>query len=99
MSVKKIALIIFAFLLINNVSANTCESAQGYMRLNQYSIAITLLKSLSSTGDACAQFELGKLYLTGTQLKKDKSQGMTLIKESANQNYAPAINFLNTMAD
>ncbi|MDY0204722.1 MAG: tetratricopeptide repeat protein [Desulfovibrio desulfuricans] len=46
-------------------------------------------------GNEVAKYELGKGYLDGEDIPKDKERGMQLIKESAAQGYQPAIDAIS----
>jgi TPR repeat protein len=47
-------------------------------------------ESIEKTHDRVTLYNLGKTYFYGFGLNIDKKEGMQLIKQSANQGYAPA---------
>ena len=71
-----------------------------YMRLNPEEEnydpkrAITLLERASNTGDAEAQYELGRLYEKGIGAPQDVKQALRLFHQASDADYADAINDL-----
>ncbi|MGF6192713.1 tetratricopeptide repeat protein [Serratia sp. 2723] len=62
-------------------------------------IAIPSLKQGASSGDPSAQLYLGYAYLSGMGLEKNEKEALKLIKQSAEQDYAPALYLLGTMLE
>ncbi len=55
------------------------------------------LSRRAATGNHCAQFELGMMYLKGVGVAKDDSRGLDLVRQAAELGHADALHSLGLM--
>lgn len=62
-----------------------CKDGQAAHAAGNYAKASTILKPLADKGDACAQYQLGEMYMQGKGVPEDKAKALELFKKAAAQ--------------
>lgn len=80
-----IPLIGAAFLFASSAYGQDCKEGQAAYAAGNYAKATTILQPLVAKGDACAQYQLGEMYMQGKGVPEDKAKALELFKKSAAQ--------------
>lgn len=91
---RKLLLLLFVFTAPCFADVNEGEKA---FESGDYATALRILKPLAETGDAKAQFYVGKMYYLGKGAPQDHAQAIRFYRKAADQGHAKAQNDLGTM--
>jgi TPR repeat protein len=78
-------LIAATFLLATSAYGQDCKEGQAAFAAGNYAKAMTVLQPLVAKGDACAQYQLGEMYMQGKGVPEDKAKALDLFKKAAAQ--------------
>jgi uncharacterized protein len=78
-------LIGFAILFATSAYGQDCKEGEAAYAAGNYAKATTILQPLVAKGDACAQYQLGEMYMQGKGVPEDKARALELFKKSAAQ--------------
>lgn len=84
---KALVLSVLAVSLSNTVQASDCDPGVFAFKRQQYTSARFILEPLAKKGDACAQYYMGLLYISGHGVKEDKAKGLELIMKADEAGY------------
>jgi enoyl-CoA hydratase/carnithine racemase len=65
--------------------------------VNDFTEMAEALASRAATGNYCAQFELGMMYLKGVGVAKEDGRGLALVRQAADSGHADALHSLGLM--
>jgi TPR repeat protein len=74
-----------AFLIAAPAHGQDCQAGQAAFAAGNYGKATSILQPLVAKGDACAQYQLGEMYMQGKGVPEDKARALDLFKKSAAQ--------------
>jgi TPR repeat protein len=74
-----------AFLFSTSAYGQDCKAGQAAHAAGNYAKATAILQPLVAKGDACAQYQLGEMYMQGKGVPEDKAKALELFKKSAAQ--------------
>lgn len=77
--------------------ASGCSLTKSLYDSGKYSRALKLAKTYANYGDACAEFYLGLMYLTGNGVTANSEKGDAYIQSAAKKGFQPAINYLSNV--
>ena len=100
MNIKYYVLIFFMMCTISGCSKIQQRTliVRNYIPANQVNVSnFNELKRSADGGDAIAQYEIGKLYMTGLGVHKNHHTAMKYFENSANQGYGQAQYYLGLM--
>ena len=80
-----VSFIAAAFLLATSAYGQDCKEGQAAFAVGNYAKAMTVLQPLVAKGDACAQYQLGEMYMQGKGVPEDKAKALELFKKAAAQ--------------
>ena len=76
---------IMAWLAATSALAADCKDGEAAYFAGNYAKAMTILQPLASSGDACAQYQLGEMYMQGRGVPEDKARALDLFRKAAAQ--------------
>ena len=82
---KLIPLIGAVCLVATSAYGQECKEGQAAFAAGNYAKALTILQPLVGKGDACAQYQLGEMYMQGKGVPEDKAKALDLFKKAAAQ--------------
>lgn len=80
-----VSFIAATFLLATSAYGQDCKEGQAAFAAGNYAKAMTVLQPLVAKGDACAQYQLGEMYMQGKGVPEDKAKALELFKKAAAQ--------------
>jgi TPR repeat protein len=72
-------------LIASAACAQDCKDGQAAVDAGDYAKARTIFEPLAAKGDACAQYQLGEIYMQGKGVPADKAKAHDFFKEAATQ--------------
>jgi TPR repeat protein len=86
----RVPVIVTVLLLATSAYGQDCKEGEAALVAGNYVKATSILQPLVATGDACAQYQLGEMYMQGKGVPEDKAKALELFKKSAAQGNAKA---------
>jgi hypothetical protein len=72
-------------LLATSAYGQDCKEGEAAFFAGNYAKAMAILQPLAAKGDACAQYQLGEMYMQGKGVPADKAKALDLFKKAAAQ--------------
>lgn len=72
-------------LVASSAYGQDCKDGQAAHAAGDYTRASAIFKPLADKGDACAQYQLGEMYMQGKGVPEDKARALELFKKAAAQ--------------
>jgi TPR repeat protein len=81
----RVTIIATLLLLATAAYGQDCKEGEAAFFAGNYAQAMTILQPLAAKGDACAQYQLGEMYMQGKGVPADKAKALDLFKKAAAQ--------------
>jgi hypothetical protein len=86
----RVPVVVTVMLLATSAYGQDCKEGEAAFGAGNFAKAMSILQPLVAKGDACAQYQLGEMYMQGKGVPEDKTKALELFKKSAAQGNAKA---------
>lgn len=86
----RVPVVVTMLFLATSAYGQDCKEGEAAFVAGNYAKATSILQPLVAKGDACAQYQLGEMYMQGKGVPEDKAKALELFKKSAAQGNAKA---------
>ena len=81
----RVSIIATMLLLATSAYGQDCKEGEAAFVAGNYARAKTIIQPLATKGVACAQYQLGEMYMQGKGVPEDKAKALELFKKAAAQ--------------